>query len=53
LAAPGEETAETAELLSQILGVLADRARGSLDADGADVDALVEWALADLADELT
>ena len=37
-ARPGEETAEAAELLSQILGVLADRARGSLEADGADVD---------------
>jgi hypothetical protein len=52
-ARPGEETAEAAELLSQILGVLANRARGSLEADGADVDVLVEWVQADLADELT
>ena len=40
-----------AELLSQILGVLADRAGGSLEADGADV--LVAWVQADLVDELT
>jgi len=40
-------------MMSQILGVLADRARGALDADGANVDVLVEWALADIADELT
>ena len=42
-----------AEMMSQILGVLADRARGALNADGANVDILVEWALADIADELT
>jgi len=42
-----------AEVLSQILGVLAERARGALDADGADVDVLVTWVQADLADELT
>ena len=47
------ETAEAAQVLSQILGLLADRARGALEADGADVDVLVEWALADIADELT
>jgi len=52
-AKPGADTAEAAEVLSQILGVLADRARGALDADGANVDILVEWALADIADELT
>ena len=50
--APGEER-EAAELLSQILGLLSDRARGALEVDGADVDALVEWALADIADQLT
>lgn len=49
---PGEER-ETAELLSQVLGLLSDRARGALEADGADVDVLVEWAQADMADELT
>ena len=52
-AKPGTDMAEAAEVLSQILGLLAERARGALDADGADVDALVEWALADIADELT
>ena len=52
-AKPGADMAAAAELLSEILGVLADRARGALDADGADVDVLVEWALADIADELT
>ena len=45
--------AEAAETMSQILGILARRARGALEVDGADVDALVEWALADIADELT
>ncbi|MCL7971750.1 MAG: hypothetical protein M8866_06620 [marine benthic group bacterium] len=50
--APGEE-AEAMELLSQVLGLLSDRARGALEVDGADVDGLVEWALADIADELT
>ena len=49
----GADTAEAAEVLSQILGVLADRARGALDADGANIDILIEWALADIADELT
>ena len=49
----GADTAEAAEVLSQILGVLADRARGALDADGASIDILIEWALADIADELT
>jgi len=52
-AGPGAATAEAAEMMSQILGVLADRARGALNADGANVDVLVEWALADIADELT
>ncbi len=52
-AKPGADTAEAAEVLSQILGMLAERARGALEADGAEVDALVEWALADIADELT
>ncbi|MCK5483048.1 MAG: hypothetical protein KAJ13_05070 [Gemmatimonadetes bacterium] len=52
-ARPGEGTAEAAEVLSQILGVLAERARGALDADGADVDVLVTWVQADLADELS
>jgi hypothetical protein len=51
-AAPGAGMAEAAEILSQILGLLAERARGALDADGANVDALIEWALADIADEL-
>lgn len=49
----GAGIAEAAEVLSQVLGLLADRARGALEADGADVDVLVEWAQADLADELT
>ena len=49
----GADMAEAAEVLSEILGLLADRARGALDADGANVDVLVEWALADIADELT
>jgi len=49
----GADMAEAAEVLSEILGLLADRAGGALDADGADVDVLVEWALADIADELT
>jgi hypothetical protein len=49
---PGAE-AEAVELLSQVLGLLSDRARGALEVDGADVDVLVEWALADMADELT
>lgn len=44
---------EAVEVLSEILEVLAARARGALDADGANVDVLVEWALADMADELT
>ena len=48
---PGQER-EAAELLSQVLGLLADRARGALEVDGADVDVLVEWAQADMADEL-
>lgn len=52
-AKPGADMAEAAEVLSEILGLLADRARGALDADGANVDVLVEWALADIADELT
>jgi hypothetical protein len=52
-AAPGAGMAEAAEVLSHILGLLAERARGALDADGANVDALIEWALADIADELT
>ena len=52
-AKPGPDMAEAAEVLSEILGLLADRARGALDADGANVDVLVEWALADIADELT
>ena len=47
------DRSHAAEIMSEVLGVLADRARGALDADGADVDALVEWALADIADELT
>lgn len=47
------DRARAAEIMSEVLGLLADRARGALDADGADVDALVEWALADIADELT
>ncbi len=47
----GEE-AEAAELLSQVLGLLADRARGALEVDGADVDVLIEWAQADMEDEL-
>ena len=50
--APGEER-EAAELLSQVLGLLADRARGALEVDGANVDVLIEWAQADMADELT
>ena len=49
--ARGEE-AEAAELLSQVLGLLADRARGALEVDGADLDVLVEWAQADMEDEL-
>lgn len=49
---PGEE-AEAVELLCQVLGLLADRARGALEVDGANVDVLVEWAQADMADELT
>lgn len=49
---PGEER-EATELLSQVLGLLSDRARGALEVDGADVDALVEWALADIADQLS
>ncbi len=52
-AKPGIDMAEAAEILSEILRVLAARARGALDVDGANVDALVEWALADIADELT
>ena len=52
-AQPGAELAEAAEVLSQILGLLAERARGALQVDGANVDVLVEWALADIADELT
>lgn len=52
-AKPGADMAEAAEVLSEILGLLAHRARGALDADGANVDVLVEWALADIADELT
>jgi len=52
-AKPGADMTEAAEVLSQILGVLAERARGALDADGADVDVLVTWVQADLADELT
>lgn len=48
---PGEEK-EAVELLSQVLGLLADRARGALEVDGADVDVLVEWAHADMEDEL-
>lgn len=50
---PGAEVRQAAEVLSEVLGVLADRARGALEADGADVDTLVEWALADIADRLT
>ena len=42
-----------AEILSEILGVLAERARGALDADGANVDVLVEWALADIFGQLS
>ncbi len=49
----GSDSAQAAEVMSEVLGLLADRARGALDADGADVDVLVEWALADIADELT
>lgn len=49
----GAEVREAAEVLSQVLRVLADRARGALEADGADVDVLVEWALADIADRLS
>jgi hypothetical protein len=45
--------AQAAEVLSQVLGMLAERARGALEADGADVDVLIEWAHADMADELT
>jgi hypothetical protein len=52
-AKPGVDMAEAAEILSEILRVLAARARGALDVDGANVDVLVEWALADIADELT
>ena len=51
-ARPGEEK-EAAELLSQVLSLLSDRARGALEVDGADVDVLVEWVQADIADELT
>ena len=49
----GSERAQAADVMSEVLGLLADRARGALGADGADVDVLVEWALADIADELT
>lgn len=52
-ATSGEERDQAAELMSQVLGLLSDRARGALEADGADVDILVEWAQADIADELT
>ena len=52
-ARPGVDMAEAAEILSEILRVLATRARGALNVDGADVDVLIEWALADIADELT
>lgn len=51
-ASTAAETEQAADLLSEVLGVLADRARGALVADGADVDVLVEWAEADIADEL-
>ncbi len=50
---PGAEVREAAEVLSQVLGVLADRARGALTADGADLDVLVQWVQADIHDELT
>jgi hypothetical protein len=49
----GTDTAVAADVMSEVLGLLADRARGALDADGANVDVLVEWALADIADQLT
>ncbi len=49
----GQDTANAAEAMSQVLGALVERARGALEADGADVDVLVEWAQADIADELT
>jgi len=49
----GPGAGEAVEVLSQVLAVLADRARGALVVDGADVDVLVEWALADICDELT
>ncbi len=52
-AATAEDMAQAAEVLSQVLGMLAERARGALEADGADVDVLIEWAHADMADELT
>jgi hypothetical protein len=49
----GSDMARAAEILSEILGVLAERARGALDADGANVDVLVEWALADIFGQLS
>lgn len=52
-AKPGVDMAEAAGILAEVLRVLAARARGALDVDGANVDVLVEWALADIADELT
>lgn len=52
-ATSASERAQAAEVMWEVLGLLADRARGALDADGADVDVLVEWALADIADQLT
>jgi hypothetical protein len=52
-AASGADLTQAAEILSHVLGLLVERARGALDADGANVDALIEWALADISDELT
>ncbi len=52
-AGTGTEAAEAASALAEVLEIIAVRARGALEADGAEVDALVEWARADIADELS